>query len=1021
MKLLDILKKYNELGWRIHTIKGKVPYHSNWQTSPPEFSKTLEEVTQNPKLNIGVITGEVSGIIALDIDEPGYCQYDYSPAMEAGAMVHTTSNGARLVFKTTNPDILNYSKKVVKDGKELSEEQKKSLSEKNQEFLKEGKKVAIIEYLGNGRQFMAPPSKHPEKEIRFKWLTELKEPASINSFTELKNLLGECLGNKEVIMDLFYPDHKTKKKEWKTDSKWNKIVNECKEIPMDEVIQTICTDAKWSASGSYVMAKCPIHGDNNPSLLWYPNWETWNCYGCGEYGDQIELVIKSGHAQGFVDAVKWLKERFGLKSELPGKKKKKRKQKQKQEGKEDSGTTSTKESENGPEVWKDFFETYYRDPLNSLAQSNNGQSLVVDVKKDLFIYNEMRLWEDLRRNPNTVVQNANEGLRLADNIHNVKLRGNVRFANIPEFLRIQLKELSHHLNEFVSMEGVVNNVTYKNPFIVRAAWQCKECGGVTFKDVEDDPYCEIYPPYKCPSCGANSKYMFLNDLESLTVDAQLITIQEYPENLNRGEEPRMVKVFVREDITGLVYPGDRVVINGIPRIKSITSKKDRRAFRDIYVYANYIEVYETEYEEISISEAERKEIIELSRDPDLMEKLVRTVAPSIYGYEEVKKGLVLQLFGGRPKTLPDKTFKRGDIHVLLVGDPGTGKSIIGRWMKNVAPRSILTTGKGTSGVGLTAAAEKTEDGRWTIKAGALVLADKGVAIVDELDKMKPEEMGYFNESVEQQTISISKAGISTTLKSRFTLLAVANPKKERFDPNDTIADQIGMTPTLLERFDLIFTILDNPEEKRDSEISRKILDEEDVSEMDDASVEGFSELDNEFLRKYIAYAKRNIHPKLSEEAKDRIYNYYMKVRGLTGIDSPVPISERQLQSLIRLTEASARMRLSETAEITDADTAVEIMSYCLREIAMDPETGEIDIDRAQSTYSKRKRDQATIVEKIIEEGLRLYVDGVSKEYIIEEAEAQGVDASKTRQIIEKMRMEGSIFCPKPNKYKLVED
>lgn len=690
-------------------------------------------------------------------------------------------------------------------------------------------------------------------------------------------------------------------------------------------------------------------------------------------------------------------------------------------------------------VWREFFETYYWDSLNKLAEeisqctdtnvnngngySAKGKSLVVDVKKDLLIFQEMKVWEELRIYPDTVIEKAKQGLTEAENIHNITVTGNIRLSNLPETSRIQLKHLSQFLNTFVSMEGVVNNVTYKNPFIITGAWQCTGCGKVITKPVqEDNPFCEIYPPYECRGCG--SRRFVLDEINSETVDAQLITIQEYPENLNRGEEPRMVKVFAREDITGMVYPGDRVIINGIPRIRAITNKKDRRAFRDLYVFANYIEVYESEYEEISISQKEREQIIELSQDPNMENKIVSTIAPSIYGYEVIKKAIALQLFGGKEKTLPDGTYKRGDIHMLLVGDPGTGKSIISRWVKNVAPRAVLTTGKGTTGAGLTASAEKTEDGRWTIKAGALVLADKGIAIVDELDKMRKEELSFFNEALEQHTISIAKAGISTTLKSRISLLAVANPQKERFDPdtnNNTVADQIGMTPTLLERFDLIFKILNRPEEERDSEISRKIIEEEDTSEMDEDKLKRYSGINNDLLRKYIAYAKRNIHPKLTREAKDRIHSYYMSVRGVGGIDSPVPISERQLQSILRLTEAAARMRLSQRAEKRDADTAIEVLSICLRETGRDPETGELDIDMVQGSSSKRRRDKASIVEDIIEEGTETYTEGLSKDYILEQAQERGVNKKDTRNIIKKLAERGDIYEPTNNWFRMTDD
>ena len=234
---------------------------------------------------------------------------------------------------------------------------------------------------------------------------------------------------------------------------------------------------------------------------------------------------------------------------------------------------------------------------------------------------------------------------------------------------------------------------------------------------------------------------------------------------------------------------------------------------------------EQEFEEIEIDPEEEKLILEMSCDPEIYEKIRGSIAPSIYGYDDVKEALALQLVSGFEKHLPDGARIRGDIHILLVGDPGIAKSQLLRYMIKISPRGIYTSGKSSTSAGLTATAVKDElgDGRWTIEAGALVLADKGIAAIDEMDKMDNEDKSALHEAMEQQTISVAKAGVMATLKSRCSLLAAANPKLGRFDKYEPIAPQINLTPALMSRFDLIFVLTDDPDTKRDSAIAQHIL------------------------------------------------------------------------------------------------------------------------------------------------------------------------------------------------------
>ncbi|AEA46045.1 LAGLIDADG family homing endonuclease [Archaeoglobus veneficus] len=328
-----------------------------------------------------------------------------------------------------------------------------------------------------------------------------------------------------------------------------------------------------------------------------------------------------------------------------------------------------------PETWKEFFEIYYRDELNKLADSvelNGSRSLYVNFLKDLAIFREGRLAEELLDMPDVVMRHANEGLAIAENIHDVSLEGCVaRFTNLPLSRRILIRDLrSEHIAKFVAIEGIVRKVTEVRPKVVRAAFACSSCGKVVHVDQED---AQLKPPFECRACKGK-RFVFLPE-ESISIDSQRIRIQEYPENLRGGEQPQQIDVMLEGDLTGRVNPGDRVIINGIVRAKPRLIGQRKLAHMDIHLEGNSIEILQQEYEEFEITEEDRKRIIELSEDPRIYEKIVASIAPSIYGHEDIKLAIALQLFGGVPKKLPDGTEIRGDIHVLLVGDPGVAKCV----------------------------------------------------------------------------------------------------------------------------------------------------------------------------------------------------------------------------------------------------------------------------------------------------------------------------------------------------------
>jgi replicative DNA helicase Mcm len=329
----------------------------------------------------------------------------------------------------------------------------------------------------------------------------------------------------------------------------------------------------------------------------------------------------------------------------------------------------------------------------------------------------------------------------------------------------------------------------------------------------------------------------------------------------------------------------------------------------------------------------------------------------------------------------------------------------------VAPKSRYVSGKGASGAGLTAAVVKDEFLRGgALEAGALVLTNKGLCCIDELDKMSNEDRDAMHEALEQQTISISKANIQATLRAETTVLAAANPKFGRFDPYEMIAKQIDLPSTLINRFDLIFPIRDLPNKDRDEKMARFILN------MHQTASVGEIEIPTEFMRKYLAYAKQKIHPKLTDSALDEIKEFYVKMRGSGGEGEikPIPVSARQLEALDRLAEASAKLRLSDKVLKKDAKKAIELLQYCLSNIGVDPRTGKIDIDVISTGIPSSERSRISQIKEIIL-GLEERVGKkIPIEDIMSEGAERGIERAEIEEIIEKLKRSGDLFEPQRN-------
>ena len=384
-----------------------------------------------------------------------------------------------------------------------------------------------------------------------------------------------------------------------------------------------------------------------------------------------------------------------------------------------------------------FYRNYYRDAISQLAQRypNEQRSLHIDYD-DLYQF-DPDLAEDYLAQPDQLGDFAEEALRMYDLPADVSLgQAHVRLRNLPENVDIRaIRVHDNHVGRMIAVSGIVRKATDVRPKITEAAFECQRCGTMTYIPQSDGGFQE---PHECQGCERQGPFRVNYD-QSEFVDSQKLRVQESPEGLRGGETPQSIDIDIEDDITGKVTAGDHVTVTGILHIDQVTEGNEKSQLFDLYMDGVSVEIEDEQFEDMEITEADKREIIELSSHPNIYEEMVASVAPSIYGYDEEKLAMILQLFSGVTKTLPDGSRIRGDLHMLLIGDPGTGKSQMLSYIRNIAPRSVYTSGKGSSSAGLTAAAVRDDFGegqQWSLEAGALVLADQGIAAVDELDKMR---------------------------------------------------------------------------------------------------------------------------------------------------------------------------------------------------------------------------------------------------------------------------------------------
>jgi len=547
----------------------------------------------------------------------------------------------------------------------------------------------------------------------------------------------------------------------------------------------------------------------------------------------------------------------------------------------------------------------------------------------------------------------------------------VRISELPlvEELRM-LRQL--HLNQLIRTSGVVTASTPILPQLSMIKFNCNKCNYILGPFVQHQN--DEVKAGTCPECQSLGPFT-INMEETLYKNYQRITIQESPGKVSAGRLPRSKDFILLGDLCDKCRPGDEVEITGVYSNNYDGSLNIHHGFPVFatVVMANHVVRKDDADATKSMTDEDIKAILALSKDERIGERIIASIAPSVFGHEDIKRGLALALFGGCSKNPGEKHKVRGDINVLLCGDPGTAKSQFLKYIEKIAPRAIFSTGQGASAVGLTAYVNKSPvTNEWTLEAGALVLADKGVCLIDEFDKMNDQDRTSIHEAMEQQSISISKAGIVTSLQARCSVIAAANPIGGRYDPSMTFSENVDLTEPILSRFDILCVVRDTVDPVQDEHLARFVVashmrshphatddDHENMKKTEamlasSTNHAGLEKIPQDLLKKYIMYARERVKPKLHQMDQEKVAKMYSELRRESMATGSVPITVRHIECMIRIAESNAKMHLREFVHEDDVNMAIRVTL----ESFIDTQKFSVmkSMKRAFSRYLTYKRD-----------------------------------------------------------------
>ena len=654
-------------------------------------------------------------------------------------------------------------------------------------------------------------------------------------------------------------------------------------------------------------------------------------------------------------------------------------------------------------------EYVYRKNISRMI-ATGSKSLIVDYS-DLLIH-DISIANHIILDPDEVLKsfrNATyEVIRTENPSYAEKIRKDiiVRIRNLQDKVPVRNVTIEH-LDKLTGIAGIIVRTSDVKPLAIEAAFKCGKCNAIT-RIIQDKII--LRKPKRCDECDETRDFE-LDEKATSFIDYQVIRMQELPEELPAGQLPQSFDVSLERDLVNSTRPGDRIILTGVVRAEPEYSqgRGKLRVFKSI-IEGNFLEVMGKEPEILQITKEDEALIKSIASEPNAYEQIIESIAPAIHGLETQKEAVLLMMIGAPRQKLKDGTTIRGDINVLMVGDPGTAKSELLKYAANLAPRGLYTSGRGSTAAGLTAAVVREKNGMMMLEAGAVVLADLGLASIDEFDKMRTEDRSALHECMEQQTVSVAKGGIVATLNARTSILAAANPVFGKYDEYRNIVENVNLPIPLLTRFDLIFILKDKSDRTRDEALAKHVLEIHRTGEYVKTPP-----IEYDLLRKYISYAKQ-ITPVFTLEAEKKLLDYYLKMRSMNE-ESMITVTPRQLEGLIRLSTARARALLHEKVTEDDAIRAVSLVSRMFETVGVDVKTGKVDLGvlHGKPLSERNLLELSLDIFKDLEGQDKNPVEG--NKFIEELVSTNKINLEDAKKMLQTLNQSGSIYEVKPGFYR----